>query len=249
MKWLILRGLTRDQRHWGSFPQTMSAALGTEVVCIDAPGFGTEYQRQSPKTMSGITDDIRNRFAALRGDDEWSLLGISLGGMVTLDWCARYPDDFVRAVIINSSASDSASFKDRFNPSAAFGLITSAFKSPAAIERTALFASSNRPHEELEPIAKQWAEWKAQTPPSNSSIIGQMVAATRFKLPATVKVPALVLNSRNDRLVSYKNSEAIAKHIGAPLRVNESAGHDLATDDPDWLCEQVASWVESHHSS
>jgi pimeloyl-ACP methyl ester carboxylesterase len=245
MKWLILRGLTRDQRHWGAFPKTMSAALGTEVVGIDAPGFGTEYHRQSPKTMSGITDDIRSRFTGFRGEDEWSLLGISLGGMVTLDWCARYPEDFARAVIINSSASDSASLFDRFNPSAAFGLISSAVRSPAAIERTALLASSNRPHEELEPIAKQWAQWREQTPPSKASVLGQMVAATRFKLPATVKVPALVLNSRNDRLVSYKNSEAIAKRIGATLRVNETAGHDLATDDPDWICEQVAEWVGS----
>ena len=249
MKWLLLRGLTRDQRHWGDFPARLGAALGTEVVCIDPPGFGTEYKRQSPKVLSQITDDIRGRFAQLRGDDEWSILGISLGGMLTLDWCSRFPDDFARAVVINTSASNSASIQDRFKPSAAFGLVTSAFRSPAAVERTALAASSNKPAAELDVLAEQWTQWKAQTPPSRSSIIGQIVAATRFTLPETVNVPLLVLNSRNDRLVSYKNSAAIAQRLQAPLKVHPTAGHDLPTDDPDWVCQQVADWAESHHPS
>ncbi len=95
MRWLLIRGLSRDARHWGSFPQTFAEELGVEVKTIDPPGFGTQIARTSPSTIAEITDDIRDR--ANIGGDDWSILGISLGGMVTLDWIARYPNDFQRA--------------------------------------------------------------------------------------------------------------------------------------------------------
>ncbi|MDT5208399.1 MAG: hypothetical protein QOF67_814, partial [Mycobacterium sp.] len=114
MRWLLIRGLSRDARHWGSFPQTFAEELGVEVQTIDPPGFGTQITRTSPSTIAEITDDIRDR-ANIQGDD-WSILGISLGGMVTLDWVARYPNEFERAVVINTSASDVAPLYARAQP-------------------------------------------------------------------------------------------------------------------------------------
>jgi pimeloyl-ACP methyl ester carboxylesterase len=107
MRWLLIRGLSRDARHWGPFPPTFAEGLGVEVQTIDPPGFGTQVTRTSPSSIAEITNDIRDR-ANIQGDD-WSILGISLGGMVTLDWVARYPNEFQRAVVINTSASASPS--------------------------------------------------------------------------------------------------------------------------------------------
>ena len=38
--WVLLRGLTREARHWGGFPERLGAALGVEVHCLDLPGNG-----------------------------------------------------------------------------------------------------------------------------------------------------------------------------------------------------------------
>ena len=40
--WVLLRGLTREAGHWGSFPNQLRKALGgTPVLTLDLPGAGT----------------------------------------------------------------------------------------------------------------------------------------------------------------------------------------------------------------
>lgn len=242
MNWLLLRGFTRDQRYWGEFPDRMSEAVGSRVVTIDPPGFGSEVDRPSPTTIAGITDDIRARFSAQRGDDAWAILEISLGGMITLDWCARHPEDFQRAVVINTTASDVASLRHRLNPGAALDLILAAFRSPAAVERAALASASNRPSDQLDVIAEQWSRLQSDCHPSLANVRRQGIAAMRFKLPAAPNAPLLVLNSRGDRFVSHRSSDEIARRLGVPIRIHYTAGHDLPLDDPDWVCEQITTW-------
>src|SRR5262245_47365139 len=99
--WLLLRGLGRERRHWGRFPTGLESALHTRVLTLDLPGFGTECGQRSPVSVPAITDDVRRRFSMERAEARWCIIGISLGGMVALDWCSRYPRDFERCVIIN----------------------------------------------------------------------------------------------------------------------------------------------------
>ena len=97
MKWLLLRGLARDARHWGDFPDILKNHLNNaEVFVLDLPGFGTESHRISPFTIRGITNDIRKRWAQLekKHPGTWNILSISLGGMIALDWINRFSSDF-----------------------------------------------------------------------------------------------------------------------------------------------------------
>jgi pimeloyl-ACP methyl ester carboxylesterase len=249
MKWLLLRGLTRDQRHWGRFRELFAAALGGEVQGIDPPGFGTQHARRSPSTIEAITDDIRDRFTDVRGDGEWSILGISLGGMVTLDWISRYRSDFVGAVVINSSTADTVPFADRFSRHATQTILGVLARrelgKPERLERAILGLSSNLPADQLDPIALQWAAWNRECPPSRASVLAQVKAGLGFKLPSDITTPVLVLTSAQDRLVSHRSSKAIAARLGAPIHVHTTAGHDLATDDPDWITAQVREWLST----
>ncbi len=242
MRWLLLRGFTREQRHWGEFPDIMAESLGEQVVCIDAPGFGTEAERRSPYSIQAITDDVRARFAEIRGDDEWSVLGISLGGMLTLDWCARYPEDFVRSVVVNSAAANVSRPWDRFSVPALKQLVGSRFLSPEDAERAVLNISSNRKDLDFDSLSETFAEWNAERHPSRASIAGQAIAAASFRAAPKLNVPLLVLSSRGDRLVSYRCSEGLAERFDAPLQLHDTAGHDLALDDPDWICQQIIEW-------
>src|SRR5262245_31258005 len=109
MNFLLMRGLVREQRHWGSFPDLLRERWPkASLVFLDLPGTGTEHQRESPTTLAAITHDMRSRFREVRAAHEgpFTVLGVSLGGMVALDWCARWPSDFQRAVVINTSAGD-----------------------------------------------------------------------------------------------------------------------------------------------
>ncbi len=244
MNWLLLRGLSREQRHWGAFPVLLSGAVGGEVLCLDAPGFGTEHERLSPRTVSEITDDVRGRWLRGQGDGSWAVLGISLGGMVALDWVDRYPSDFKRCVVINTSSSD-APILQRFRLPGVRSALLRGFRSAEANERAVLAISSNRTDLNRDTITLQWAAWAAERPPRGSSVTNQVAAAIRFGAPAALSVPLLVLGSRGDRLVSNRCSQRIAARLNATLLLHDSAGHDLPLDDPDWTCEQIAAWANT----
>ncbi|EFV13853.1 alpha/beta fold hydrolase [Segniliparus rugosus] len=239
-KFLLLRGLSRESRHWEEFPALLESRLGATVACVDAPGFGSEHRRVSPRTIAGITDDIRARFGG--GGADWTLLGISLGGMVALDWCARYPADFGRVVVINSSTAATPLFH-RFAPSALPELALGRFKSDVERELTVLERVTNNPGIDRTGLAERWAGYLAEQRPSNASLANQIIAAVVFPMPKRVRPPALVLAARRDRLVAASSSETIAARLGAPIRYHETAGHDLTLDDGPWVVDQIEAWL------
>jgi pimeloyl-ACP methyl ester carboxylesterase len=242
LRWLLLRGLSRESRHWGSFPERLAATLGAHVSALDLPGFGSEHQRRSPASVQGITCDVRARLQDQRGDGPWSVLGISLGGMVALDWCARFPHDFVRCVAINTSARLCPAHA-RFSPAAMAPLGWALLGDARARERAVLRVSSNSPDSLLDRLAAEQAVWLRERPPSARSLLHQLIAASRFDLPGFLPVPLLLLSSTADRLVSHRCSRAIARALDAPLALHSQAGHDLTLDAPEWVCEQISLWL------
>jgi pimeloyl-ACP methyl ester carboxylesterase len=241
--WLLLRGLSREQRHWWSFPEELERATGARTLCLDLPGFGTEHARVSPRTIARITDDVRRRFDPARSaSDRWGIVGVSLGGMVALDWCARHPNDFAACVTINTSARPSWPL-ERFRLVGLRALAGSFTTDPVAKERVVLAITSNKLATDLDEIAKTQARWALERTPSRASLASQLRAATVFKVPASVNVPLLVLASKTDRLVSHRCSERIAARLGAKLVLHDRGGHDLPLDEPAFLCREIATWV------
>lgn len=240
--WLLLRGLSHDQRHWGEFSGAFAARLGCTVAHLDAPGFGTEHRRISPRSIAAITDDLRGRLD--RDGNAWSILGISLGAMIALDWCARYPRDFDNGIVINTSTRATVTYR-RFSPSLLPTLaLARVRKDPhLAHERAILARVANHPPIDRSELAQQWVDYLRDGPPSGRSLLNQVIAAMRFDMPARIDVPTLVLSSRRDRVVHNSASRTIATRLGAPIHVHNTAGHDLTLDDGPWVCDQVQAWL------
>jgi len=60
--WVLLRGLTREQGHWGDFPARLAAALppGSAVLTPDIAGNGARCGEASPATVPDLLDDVRS---------------------------------------------------------------------------------------------------------------------------------------------------------------------------------------------
>jgi pimeloyl-ACP methyl ester carboxylesterase len=246
MKWLILRGLVREQRHWGDFKKTFADDLravdpAAEVHAIDFPGFGTETHRASPFSIAEIVRDTRARWLNY-GGREWSLLAISLGGMVALEWCKQYPEDFKKLVLVNSSVSSLSPFYQRLKPTN-YKTIFSFFGDVAVREReeNILKLTTNLTGD----LLKTRAQWQADfaLPVRRRDAAAQLIAAIRFQAPNKISIPTLVLTSLGDRLVDSRCSDALAKFYGARIAKHPTANHDLPTDAPHWIGEQVRDWV------
>lgn len=248
INWLLLRGLTREKSHWGSFlPLLKKNFPGSQVFCLDLPGVGTENNRPSPLSIAGITDDVRGRWRKTFSKSkigDWVCVGHSLGGMIALDWQERYSKDFVGAVLMNTSSRGVAPPWKRVN----FGAITefariALSKDLESHEQRVLSLTSNLQSKNKKLLA-EWVEFAKARPLYPMTSVRQIGAAALFKARVPSRVPLLFLYSKADRLAHYSCSQQMAKLYGMETAEHKKAGHDLALDDPDWVLENLIQFSE-----
>jgi len=244
MNWLLLRGLGRERRHWHDFPELLAAGVApSRVHLVDLAGAGTEFRRLPLPSVPWLARDVARRLAALSAPHSapWSLIGLSLGGMVALELCKLMSQRIARAVIVNSSSRVTApSARLRLSSARQLGTVLS---SGSALEReSALLALTSRlPEAERRRYALLGARFYAQAPMSRLALSGQFAAAARFAPPSPRAVSArlLFLSSRCDTLVNPVCTRDLARLYAAESDEHAWAGHDLALDDPGWLCQRV----------
>ena len=253
MRWLLLRGLIRESRHWLDFPAYFAAHVNsvdgepTSVITCDLPGFGTQNDSVVPASVPEFVDDMRARLRPqLAPGERIGLCAVSLGGMVGLSWLSRYPDDFACAAIINSSLGDVSPLWHRMQ----FRNWPRIFAAPlmSAPRRERMLLGMTRHQGVLDDDARRYAEIAAHTKPYPRNAVAQLRAAIRMKSPTSVTVPTWVLASTGDKLVSWKCSQAIAQRLSLPLKLHEgtganAAGHDLPLDQPQWVCDRINDLV------
>lgn len=245
MNWLLLRGLSREQRHWGCALDVFRAAFPDgDVRGIDLPGTGTEHRRASPASMRGIAQDVRARWLAVRAarPGPWSLLGISLGGMVSMQWVADHPEDFAQVVLANTSAADLSVPWRRMHPSVLPQLLRALVERDPLARQRRILGFTARLVPDPEAVAREWALIQEQAPVARLTVLRQLWASARFRAPPRLPIPALVLAGARDPLCDPRCPGRLAGRFGAPLEVHPQAGHDLALDAPEWLAEQVRRW-------
>jgi len=243
MKWIILRGLTREARHWRDFTSRLKVA-SDGVYPLDLPGIGTEKARSCPLTIKSNTEDLRERWLEIKKsssnpDEEWGILGISMGGMIALDWAHRYPYDFKRLVVINSSSKDTGSNIQRFSLFGWFQAILGLMKRDHyQAEKEILKMNSNLKRDDEE-ILQEFAQISKESQLTATKIAAQLMAASQFVLPPNIKIPTLILASIKDHLVDVRCSKMIAERLQTQIKFHPTAGHDLTLDDPSWCIEKI----------
>lgn len=242
MHWILLRGLTREQSHWGEFPQLLADAFpGQQFHLVDLPGTGVHFKDPCPESIAAIREKVRQSVEHIPGP--YSLLGLSMGGMVALDWAQHVPEGEIQnLVLINTSSGFSPPWR-RMRPGA-WPRIARLLSRRELFDREAdiLRLTCNQPVS-LE-TTKRWYSIQRQRPVSFRNAWAQMKAAAAFRPQPKRPLPdALLLASRGDRIVHWKCSQALEQRWQWTLKVHPSAGHDLPLDDPQWIIRQLESWL------
>lgn len=242
MHWILLRGLTRERSHWGEFPRLLADAFpGQQFHLVDLPGTGVHFNDPCPESIPEIREKVRRSVGHI--PRPYSLLALSMGGMVALDWAQQVPaGEIQNLVLINTSSGFSPPWR-RMRP-AAWPRIARLLSRRELFDREAdiLRLSCNRPVS-LQTI-KHWYSIQRQRPVSFRTAWAQLKAAAAFRPQPQRPLPdALVLASRGDRIVHWKCSEAFEQRWQWTLKVHPSAGHDLPLDDPEWILRQLANWL------
>lgn len=240
MNWLLIRGLGRDQKHWYNFPKKLNEQFTNgRVITINLPGLDGEAN--PPMSISEITDFLRTewlkRKESISGD--WSVLAISLGGMLALDWCDRYPKDFKKVSIINSSSKTTSSLFERISPLAIKTILHNFMIKDLFKRETQVLKLITNKTEITNKLLNDMVTVSKEMHLTKKIFFKQLFAASKFVLPEKINIPLVVLSSKTDRFTSYKCSEAIAKKYNVPFHLHPSAGHDLPMDDPAWVISKI----------
>lgn len=248
--WILLRGLTRESRHWGDFPARLGSALGARVACLDLPGNGTLNAQPSLATIEAMADWCHQQHGGLGLRRPVGVLAMSLGAMVTVAWAQRHPADIDRAVLLSTSLRPFSSFYRRLRPANYLSVARSLLftMSAEALEQSILRATSSRAGNNDATLAN-WVRWRKEKPVSRPNAAIQLRAAAGYRAPAAAPLKnLLLLAGAGDRLVHPECSRRLAQAWQVPLAMHAWAGHDLALDDPDWVVEQVRHWLISDSS-
>ena len=250
--WVLLRGLAREQRHWGDFADRLRSQTGaTRIVALDLPGNGSRHAEASPMQVETMVDSARAELRERGLAAPYRLVALSLGAMVAIEWAARHPGELCSAVLVNTSARPFARWHERLRPRAAGALVAAALTGDVeARERAVLRLTSAHPGRRVDALLADWSRWQRERPVARASILRQLVAAARYRAPVSApRVPVLVLASAADRLVDPVCSRRLAEAWRVELRIHPSAGHDLPLDDGAWIVAQIAGWLASRPTS
>jgi len=246
--WVLLRGLMRESRHWGDFPDYFQHTLGSDkVITLDFPGNGWLYAEASSASVAEMANHCRISLDQLGIPPPYRVIALSLGAMVAVEWSRQHPSEFERLVLINTSLAPLNPFYHRLRPENYFSLLSFLIHgSLRQREKLILRLTSTRQYTQpqIDTLLDQWESYAREYPVTRTNILRQLYAAIAFRASQTApEVPLLLLAGQQDQLVNVKCSIELAHRWGIPIKLQPTAGHDLPLDDSEWVTRQVKEWA------
>lgn len=239
--WLLLRGLTRGQGHWGDFPEVLKKQFPQDqILLLDLPGNGFEFREKSPWQIKNYVEFLRSRMKQnAESPKELHVVAVSLAAMVVIEWMKIYPNEIEKAYLINTSLKGSGSFFERLRPEN-YGNLIKIFGVRDVREREKMVLKmTSRNLQAQEKWIDQFAQHSEECKVDYENFIRQLVAASQSSVTDTPPGSLKILVSRHDNFVNPKCSLKIAKLWGIEPSVHPWAGHDLTLDDPQWVVQQL----------
>jgi pimeloyl-ACP methyl ester carboxylesterase len=239
--WVLLRGLTREARHWGDFPDQLAERLKQPVLTQDLPGNGAFNHLPSPTSVRGMTEFVRTQLQAKGHPPPYRLLAMSLGGMVATDWAQNWPQDVVQLVLINTSMRPHSRLAERLRPAnwPQLALLAARWHDTDYAESVVHSLTCNRQDNRATDLA-DWGKIRKAAPVLDANARRQLWAAARFTCaPQRPDCSVLLLSSASDHLVHPHCTARLATAWQAPHAQHRWAGHDLPHDDAPWVLEQL----------
>ncbi|MEG2029486.1 MAG: alpha/beta hydrolase [Janthinobacterium sp.] len=244
--WILLRGLMREQRHWGGFPARLAQALpGAAIVTPDLPGNGERHALPSATRVADMVEFCRQDLLQRGMAPPYRLLALSLGAMVAVEWAHRHPQEIALCVLINTSMRPWNPFYRRLRwqnyPALLAQLLFGGRRSQEAL---ILRLTSRRHGAGNAALLADWLRYQRQYPVSRRNALRQLQSAARFRAPdSRPAMPLLLLAGARDRLVDHRCTLRLAQAWQAPCMLHPDAGHDLPLDDGDWVADAVLQWL------
>jgi pimeloyl-ACP methyl ester carboxylesterase len=243
--WVLLRGLTREHRHWEGFPEKLQQCFAdAQIVTPDLPGNGDHAYIISPGCIQDMMLFLRKDIASTIASGPVHIIGLSMGAMVAIEWMKSYPQECAASVLINTSLKGISPFYHRLRPENYYRILYSLLTSNNYGREKAILQMTSKLYPNTEQLLQRWVSYAEENTVLPSNALRQLLAAGRYS-SAKLKpgVPILLLRSKNDKLVNSQSSVLLAQNWSLPIETHPLAGHDLPLDDGDWVCQKIMQWL------
>ncbi|MGE5186439.1 MAG: alpha/beta fold hydrolase [Acidobacteriota bacterium] len=237
---VLLRGLARDRRYWGDFPQRLGERA--EVMTLDTPGFGGSTPLPGRPRMA----DYAARVAAALRTAGWTrtaVFGISWGGALAQQLALDLPE-LVSHLILGCTTPGGATAVRPARRVIAMLAASIVAPRPLAARLSARLTVS-RGHRAR--LAREHAELM-RLAPARAEVRKQLAALRAFDATprlSSLDVPTLVVTGTADVLIPPANSDQLARLIPHARLVRlPDLGHDFIAEEPARVVELVASFLE-----
>ncbi len=242
----LLRGLTRESGHWGSFVGQLQQHIPTaKIFLLDLPGAGKHVHEKASFSIKRMVDFMRKEILhGLQNNPGRNIIcATSLGGMLASEWVIRYKKDFQGLVIINASFKTICKSSERVQPSVRWDMLKILLTNNVE-KREALIikVNSNKPSQ-YKSLTQEWVDIQNKRRMSRINILKQSFAGVLYGVKGKKpEVPLLIIGSKGDRMVCPECISKIHRAFGGTLVWHPDAGHGLPIDDPLWLSQNIANW-------
>ncbi|WP_157670045.1 alpha/beta fold hydrolase [Chitinibacter sp. GC72] len=240
--WILLRGLMRETRHWGDFPQQLQTRFpDDQVICLEWPGNGLLYRQKSLNSIKEMAGYCKQSLIQQGASQPYHVIAISMGAMAALEWVRLRPADVASCTLINTSLAAFNPAHQRLRAHNWHRLLALALLGPIERERVIFDLCSNQRDTAA---LRAWQQYAKECPVYFTNVLRQLWAASQYRGDRyPPPIPTLLLNSTQDRLVDPACSASIALAWQCPLKTHPYAGHDLPLDAPDWVLDQLTVWL------
>ena len=239
---LLVHGFPLDSRMWEAQAPALASA-NWRVIAPDLRGFGRS-QSDSPFTLESLADEL-HRFAEAVGAIPFVLIGLSMGGYVSLAYAKKYLAGLRGLVLVDSKAeADTPEGKE-----ARAKMIDLVRKD-----------GSKAVAEQMMPkmLAKDAADQRPQTAQALRRImeacppktIEHALAAMRDRPDrsgelSAISVPTLVIVGDSDAITPPAAAESMVNKIpGAQLVVIRGAGHMSPMEQPEQVNRAIRAFLD-----
>ncbi len=215
---------------------------GFTAIAVDLRGHGES--QGVPETLSGMGDDIIELMDSLK-IEKAVIGGMSMGGYITYDLMARYPERFLGAFLIATTARGDTPEKKETRNQLIKEIEVKGSQAVLDAYLSKLFGEKTYTQNPV--IVLKVKEWTISA--KKETLIGAMKAMRdredRTAILSEIKFPTLFIAGKEDKLIPVERMEEESSLVqDSELHVIENAGHMVNMEEPKIVAETLIGWLK-----
>ena len=238
---VLLHGYLESMYVWDDFTSLLTPSV--RVITVDIPGHGISEIKGEVHTMEMVADVLHEMLNSL-GIEKVTMVGHSMGGYVSLAFCARYPEQLEGLVLLSSSPNPDTDEKKE-NRRREIALVRAGKKDVLArVAPETGFAPHNR--KRLKSYIDDLVECVHITEDDGIvALLGGMIERVdQNEMLRKCSVPQLFIMGKHDAYIPVAAAETIiANNPQAQVAWLENSGHMGFIEEPEACAEALLKFV------